>query len=113
MSNDYKLSSPRLLVVVDTGSAEGYTQYDVQTDNRDLVRYDLMKARKGWPTQREAPIVFMTAVAWAALKREGYTTDDVEAYMEKIVDITPVDDKGEALDPNDLEGEDGTASPLA
>lgn len=101
---DHKLTAPRVRVLVETDPASpDLTEYTVQTDNRDMVRYDLMRARKNWPTQREAPILFMSAVAWHALKRSGETADDVETYLDKIVEITPVDEDGNPVGVEDAE----------
>lgn len=91
--SEHKLSSPRVKVTVEDDDET--REYTVQTDNRDMVRWDLLRSRKKWPAQREAPILFMSVVAWHALKRSGATADDVETYLDKILEIMPVDENGE------------------
>lgn len=113
MSNEHKLTAPRVRVLVERepGSTD-YLEYVVQTDNRDMVRWDLLRARKQWPSTKEAPMLLMSVLAWHALKRAGETSDDVEAYLDKIVDVSPVDEDGQELDPATAEEGDGAASPL-
>ena len=105
---DIKLSSPRLRVTVeDEGGA--LVQYDVQTSNADMIRFDLLRQRKGWPSMKEAPMLWMTVLAWHALKRSGKAGDDFEAYADRIVELTTIDEDG-----NEVEGDDASqeAGPL-
>ena len=108
------LTSPRLKVLVEESPGAPYTEYIVQTDNRDAVRFDLIRERKGWPKATDAPMVWMSVLAWHAIKRSGATTDDVETYLDKIVDLVAVDENNEPKRP-DAAGrlEVGEAGPLA
>lgn len=114
MSTSHKLTAPKVRVLVENSAGEALTEYTVQTDNRDMVRWDLLRSRKNWPTAKDAPMLLMSVLAWHAIKRSGETTDDVETYLDKIVDVTPVDEDGQALDPTNAEaGEEVAADSLA
>lgn len=57
-------------------------------DQRDYVRYDLTRARQGWPIATEAPFVFQAFTAAAALIRQGDVPDsDPAKLMLRIVDM--------------------------
>ena len=100
-----QLKFPRVLVTIE--QADGtVAEVAVQTDNRDAVRFDLMRARKGWPTMADAPLLFMTAVAWLAIRRSDASIlpDDAETAIDMIVDVTPVDADGNPVDDSDVAG---------
>ena len=99
MTKEIKLNAPRLRVIVEEG--DELKQYDVQTDNRDALRFDLIRGRKGWPAMSDAPMLWMSCLAWHALKRSGVTSDDVEDYLDKIVQLTTIDDDGEPVKGDD------------
>lgn len=111
---DHKLTMPKLRVLVDESTGGDLTEYVVQTDNRDAVRFDVMRPRKSWPGSQEAPMLWMTILAWSAIKRSGATTATVEDYLEKIVQIEPIDEDGNAVDPTTEDGAEAwAAGPLA
>lgn len=66
MSEDVKLSTPRLHVILEDGRT-----FDVQARNKDLVLWDRESTRRGWPGAEKAPFVWMTFLAWRCLIREG------------------------------------------
>lgn len=109
MAETPTLSAPRVRVLVETDPAAPLTEYTVQTDNRDAVRYDLMRARLGWPSGSDAPMLWLSVLAWSALKRSGATTEDATVYLDKIVEIQPVDADGAAVAVDD---ESQVAGPL-
>jgi hypothetical protein len=55
-------------------------------DQRDYVRYDLTRAKHGWPPPDQAPFVFQTFTAAAALIRQQDVPEtDPAALMERVV----------------------------
>ena len=100
-----QMKFPRVLVTIE--QADGtVAELTVQTDNRDAVRFDLMRARKSWPAMGEAPLLFMTVLAFLAIRRSDATMlpDDAETAIDMIVDVTPVDADGNPVDDTDASG---------
>ena len=60
------LLTPRLEVVMDDGRT-----LEVQALNPDLLRFDRTAAKHGWPAATAAPFLWLTFLAWAALRRTG------------------------------------------
>jgi hypothetical protein len=54
-------------------------------DNRDYVRYDLTRAKAGWPPAPDAPFIFQSFTAAAALIRQGDAAGDPAKLLEQIV----------------------------
>ena len=100
-----QLKFPRVLVTIERSDGTE-VELTVQTDNRDAVRFDLLRARKGWPIMAEAPLLFMKAIAWLAIRRSDATMlpDDAEKALDMIVDVTPVDEDGNPVDDTDPAG---------
>lgn len=91
-----KIPQPRLRVQLE--NADGtVAEYDVQTDNRDAVRFDLTRVRLGWPDGQSAPVLWMTFQAWSALKRSGIDVGKVDAFMDRCLSVQPLNDDGEDL----------------
>ncbi len=59
-----KFSTPRMRVTLDDG-----TELDIQTTHADAVRYDISRARFGWPAVSDAPMLWTSFLAWAAIRR--------------------------------------------
>lgn len=91
-----RMVSPRLLVTLDDGN-----EYDIQTDNRDMVRFDLLKGRKQWPSMQEAPMLWVTVLAWSCLARENKLTEDVEKGIDRIIAVEALDEDGNVVDLDD------------
>lgn len=104
-----KLATPRMRVRHE-GPDGTVRDYDVQTDNRDLVRFDLIRERKGWPRSTEAPMLWMTVLAWHALKRSGVEVGEPEAFLDACVQLEPLGDDGAPVPEG---GELPAAGPLA
>ncbi|MFT3876192.1 MAG: hypothetical protein QM708_07210 [Propioniciclava sp.] len=93
-----QLKSPIIDVVVEQPDGT-LVQLEVQTDNRDVVRWDLTRGRRQWPQAIDAPFLWSTFLAWAAMTRAGDTTDTFEdfeahclqAQVKKIDDTAPAD----------------------
>lgn len=95
---DVRLSSPRVQVVRD-----GHEPLEVQTDNRDMVRWEMTRAkqRPPWPKFDEAPIKWLTFLSWSAATRAGLTEDGYEKWESVTLGV-------KSLDSDDMTGdEDG------
>lgn len=96
-----KINRPRLRVVLEQTGTDELVQVDVQTDNRDAIRFDLLASRKGWPGADAAPLLWMTVQAWSALKRskaEPWASMKVEDFMETAcLDVEAIDEHGQPI----------------
>jgi hypothetical protein len=68
--SDHRLWTPRVEVLLDTGEL-----LEVQCLNADLLAWDRTASKHGWPSLRDAPIMWMTFIAWSALRRTGQLAD--------------------------------------
>lgn len=96
---EIKLASPRVKVVMENDAGE-WVEYIVQTDNRDAVRFDVMRARRHWPDAQEGPMLWMTVMAWSALKRSGEiggAWGEPDKFFDACVEIVPVDEHGNVM----------------
>lgn len=84
-----KLISPRVIVTLEQPNGQ-LREYTVQTDNRDGVRWDLLRSRKNWPKGSDAPMLWMTVLAWSAMLRSGEAgiEADVEKFIERCLQVT-------------------------
>lgn len=97
----------RLRVLLELADSEDLAEVTVQPDNRDMVRWDRARAAKGWPALSDAPLLFQTFLAWAAIRRLGSDihTGDYESFETRCVEITAVDADGNEIKPGQAEGE--------
>lgn len=79
-----KLKTPIIEIVLENTDGT-YTEATVQTDNRDCVRWDLTRPRRQWPATQEAPILWCTFLAWAAMVRGGDTTEEFDAFQGRCL----------------------------
>lgn len=106
-----KLVSPRLVALVDLtpDRQEGeLTEFDIQTDNRDSIQWDITRTRKGWPPLQEAALLWLTFMAWHALHRSGAITLTLDQFMAQCVQVGTFNAQGERLAPGTLAGADLT-----
>lgn len=89
---DVRLTTPRLRVVRD-----GLDDVEVQTTNADLVLWDKTRFRHKWPTVQEAPFLWMTFIAWAALRRTGAIAQDAkyEPFEAQTLEVEVLNDEEE------------------
>lgn len=96
-----KINTPRYRVVYSLdGDPANYAEVEVQAIQADTIRYDMMRARHGWPGIQDAPILWSTVVAWAALIRTGVqlsrkfdeAIEQIIAVETLTVDGSPVDE---------------------
>lgn len=80
----------------------------LRCDNRDMVRYDLLRERKSWPQGHQAPMLWLTVQTWSALNREKHELAgaSVEDFLTRCVLINRVNEDGSDIDPN-AENADG------
>lgn len=50
---------------------DGTALLGVPVHNRALVAYDFERARCGWPTPQDAPMLWQTYLAWSHMCQEG------------------------------------------
>ena len=73
-------------------------EYTIQADNRDMVRFDLIRSRKQWPASSDAPMLWATVIAYFALLRSGSIADEtVEQFIDRAVSVTSVKEDGTAV----------------
>lgn len=93
MADTPSLKAPRLRVVLQDG-----TEHEVQADNRDLLQWDRTRAKHRWPSGQEAPFVWLTFLAWHALRREGLTALSLTEFEEAALEVGPAEDEEGAED---------------
>ena len=96
-----KLAAPRIRVALEQPATDELLEIDLQTDNRDLVLWDATRARRNWPKGPDAPMLWMTFLAWAALHRTGEISEDFDAFNNRCVAIVPLDTAGDEVEPAD------------
>lgn len=65
------------------------TEGSVAIVNRALVEFDLVRAKRKWPTIAEAPFVFQTFTTWKALNLEGSFPGTYDQFLDACLDIEP------------------------
>lgn len=89
---DFKLSSPRVRIV--RGAIDAPEVIEVQTLTPDLILWDMTYLKHRWPSFKDAPIKWLTFIAWAACRREGRIPADLspEAWEASALDVSVIDD---------------------
>lgn len=99
-----RLAAPRVRVVLDQPGGDAL-EVVVQSDNRDLVAWDMTRGRKGWPEMKDAPFLWSTFVAWSVMRREGHTDLSVDAFFERCLEAQVIKaDDAENPDDGDTVG---------
>jgi hypothetical protein len=94
MSDTPKLDTPRLRVYMQDG-----TEHLVETENPDMVLFDLERAKRKWPTMQEAPFLWINYLAYSRLKRSGVPVGaSFDAWLLTTRLIQNVDGDGEVSD---------------
>ena len=91
--------SPRVLVLLEIPGSDELAEVTVQTDNRDMVRWDRARVVKKWPELGEAPVLWLTFLAWAAIRRIGSDvhTGDYDSFEARAVEVLSVDEDGNPI----------------
>jgi len=94
---DVKLSTPRLRIVLADDE-----ERVVQATNADLVRFDLTRAKTKWPSPTDAPFLWLTFIAWSALRRTSAIPQTLtyEAFADTTLEIENLTDEESADDPS-------------
>jgi hypothetical protein len=92
---DYKLNSPNLRVL--RGSLDAPELIEIQTLNPDLILWDRTRMKHKWPEVKDAPMMWLTFLSWAACRREGRIPLDLtyEKWEATTLDVAPVNDDDE------------------
>jgi hypothetical protein len=97
---DQRLTSPRVVVIRD-----GHEPLEVQTDNRDMILWETTRVKHRWPKFDEAPIMWLTFIAWGAARRTGaidmaykWETWRDETLQARTVDNDDDDEGGRPFD---------------
>lgn len=97
------LTQPRCRVVLEDDAGE-LTEYVVQTSNRDAVRFDITRGRKGWPAVNDAPMLWMTFCAWSAMSRGKDTGLKLDEFLDACVEVQAIDADGNPIKSSDTAG---------
>lgn len=99
MADRPKLKNPVLHVNMMDGA-----EFDIQTLNMDMLKWERTATKHKWPDFRTVPVWWMTFLAWSAMTREGATTAPWELFSEQLcASVRDPDeddtDPGTAVDP--------------
>jgi hypothetical protein len=92
-----KLATPRVTVTLDDGR-----ELTTQVRNADYLRWDRTAAKHGWPAMAKAPFMWLTFVAWSALRRDGAIPDSMtwEAFSDThALQVRTAEDDETGADP--------------
>ena len=80
MTDSPALKNPRVHVIMADGG-----EWDAQTLNPDLLRYERTAGKNGWAPAQKSPVQWLTFVAWRAGLREGHLPKDMtwERFSEE------------------------------
>lgn len=87
----------RMNLKVTLSNAEGAeNELSLSATVADLARYDIIRAKLGWPGRAEADFLFMVVVAYACLVRTGQISANVvspEKFIDTVVSVELDDDE--------------------
>ena len=91
-----KLNNVR--VVLEQPGSDDTLELIVVTGNRDRVRFDLARVRKGWPASNEAPMLWATVCAYFAVQRSGQFPDlTLDEFLDRALVVEMVNPDGTSL----------------
>lgn len=94
MADTPKLDTPYLRVTMADGRS-----FDVQTENPDMVMFDLERAKQKWPAFQDAPILWVNYLAYSKLKRSGEIGNEpFNTWVLKTSSVTNLNDDGAPSD---------------
>lgn len=106
-----QLSAPKVVVLLETPGTDELTEYTVQTDNRDAIQWDVSRGRRGWPAFNEAPMLYMTFLAWHAMHRTGATKQSLDEFMKDAAEVKVLTVDGKAVAPGEATEADVLVDP--
>lgn len=89
-----RLINPRLAIQLD-GTDD---PVEVQTRQSDLILYERTAGKHKWPSLGQAPLLWLTFIGWAAMRRQGLTDLLFDPFVEQVVGIENLTDDDEAAD---------------
>jgi hypothetical protein len=107
---DFRLPTPTAKVRLSDGRI-----LEARIVNSDYLRWDRTAAKHGWPTGTAAPFLWMTFLAWSALRREGQIAEGVtwEEFSDRLAEQVELE-QGEAEgSQNGIAAVDPTHEPVA
>lgn len=100
--SDIRLSQPVVAVVLERDGQ--LVELEVQTDNRDSIQWDVTRGKRSWPTGPEAPMLWLSFLAWHALRRTGGTSSTLDQFLGEALQVRTVKRDGSG-EPAELEDE--------
>lgn len=78
------------LIKMNLQTTEGKS-HEVEAIFADLIKYDILRSRKNYPSRDESEFLFMGVVAFCALTRTGVLKNDtkVDDFLKTIATIEP------------------------
>ncbi|NNG20304.1 hypothetical protein HJ590_12115 [Naumannella sp. ID2617S] len=100
---------PRLALTIEPAAGDPL-DLAVQADNRGACAYDLVRSAKGYPAPADAPFLWMTYLAYHALRRTGQLaahqlSEDFDQFRLTVAQLVPVDESGDRVELADVLGE--------
>lgn len=89
------MAAPKLLVNITLINGDKETEYrDLRLIMSDMGRWDILRSRKQWPKQEEAPALWMQVVSYFALIRTGEipTETDIDTFLSTVISVDSDDD---------------------
>jgi hypothetical protein len=95
MADAPRLDTPYVEVTYADGRVE-----QVQTENPDMVYFDLERAKRKWPTFQDAPMLWVNYLAYSKLRRSGGVdrTATFESWLSTTVSIQNLNADGDPSD---------------
>ena len=105
-----KLLAPRLRVTIEQPDRPEPIEYDVQTDNRDMTRWERAADKYRWPDMKHAPMLWLTHLAFTAMRRAGDPIPATfEAFEALVIALDMLDAEGEPVDATEATDDDMAA----
>ena len=91
MAEAQRLDTPHVEIAYSDGRVE-----KVQTENPDMVYFDIERAKRKWPTFQEAPMLWINYLAYSKLRRSHVIDKAMtfEGWLATTVSITNLDNEG-------------------
>ena len=85
---DFRLPTPTARVRMSDGRV-----LEARVLNTDYLRWDRTRSKHNWPPAAEALFMYMTFLAWSALRREGQIADSLtwEQFSEESCEQVELD----------------------
>lgn len=107
------IKTTHVKALIEQPGSDDVAEIIIRCDNRDMVRYDLLRERKSWPQGHEAPMLWLTVQLWSALTREKHDLagTSVDEFLNRCILINRVNADGSDIDPNADNADGDTVNP--